>query len=70
MGKKFLLLIDNSDVKCLCSQPNLNARKARCLSFLREFEFEVRYIKGKEKKVVDSLSRGVHGLFEINIRRA
>jgi hypothetical protein len=29
MGRKFLLLTDNSDVKYLFSQPKLNARKAR-----------------------------------------
>jgi hypothetical protein len=36
---------------------------------LREFEFEVRHIKGKENKVENALSRRVHGLFEINISR-
>jgi hypothetical protein len=39
------------------------------LAFLSEFDFEVRHIKGKENKVVDALSRRVHGLFEINISR-
>ena len=38
-------------------------------SFLSEFDFKVRHIKGKENKVVDALSRRVHGLFEININR-
>jgi hypothetical protein len=69
MGKKFLLLMDNSDVKYLFSQPYLNARQARCLAFLSEFDFEVRHIKGKENKVADALSRRVHGLFEINVSR-
>jgi hypothetical protein len=36
---------------------------------LSEFDFEVRHIKGKENKVVDALSRRVHGLFEINVSR-
>jgi hypothetical protein len=36
---------------------------------LSEFDFEVRHIKGKENKVEDTLSRRVHGLFEINISR-
>ena len=70
MGIKFLLLIDNSGVKYLFSQPDLNARQARWLAFLRKFDFEVRHIKGKENKVVDSLSISFHGLFEINISRA
>ena len=38
----------------------LNARKARWLEFLCEFEFEIKHIKGKENKVVDALSRKVH----------
>jgi uncharacterized membrane protein len=70
MGIKFLLLTDNSRVKYLFNQPDLNARLARWLAFLREFNFEVRHIKGKENKVADALSRRVHGLFEINISRA
>ena len=70
MGRKFLLLTDNSGVKYLFSQPDLNARQARWLAFLRKFNFEVRHIKGKENKVVDALSRRVHGLFEINVSRA
>jgi hypothetical protein len=69
MGRKFLLLMDNSGVKFLFSQSDLNARQARWLAFLSEFDFEVRHIKGKENKVVDALRRRVHGLFEINISR-
>jgi hypothetical protein len=70
MGRKLLLLIDNSGVKYLFNQPDLNVRQARWLAFLSEFDFEVRHIKGKENKVVDALSRRVYGLFEINISRA
>jgi hypothetical protein len=69
MGKKILLLTDNSGVKYLFSQPDLNARKVRWLAFLSEFDFEVRHIKGKENKVADALSRRVHGLFELNVSR-
>jgi hypothetical protein len=61
--------MDNSDIKYLFSQPYINARLARWLSFLSEFDFEVRNTKGKENKVADMLSRRVHGLFEINIGR-
>ena len=69
MGRKFLLLTDNSGVKYLFSQLDLNARQARWLSFLSEFDFDVRHIKGKENKVADALSIRVHGLFEINISK-
>jgi hypothetical protein len=70
MGRRFLLLTDNSGVKYLFNQPDLNVRQARWLAFLREFDFEVRHIKGKENKVADALSRIIHGLFEMNICRA
>jgi hypothetical protein len=51
------------------NQPDLNARQARWLAFLNEFDFDVSNIKGKENKVEDALSRRVHGLFEMNISR-
>lgn len=30
--------------------------------FLSEFEFDINYIKGKENKIVDALSRHAHSL--------
>jgi hypothetical protein len=69
MGRKFLLLTDNSGVKYMFNQLDLNARQERWLAFLSEFDFEVRHIKGKENKVADDLSHKIHGLFEINISR-
>jgi hypothetical protein len=69
MGRKFLLLTDNSGVKYPFNQLGLNARQSRWLAFLSEFNFEVRHIKGKENKVVDALSRRIHRLFERNISR-
>jgi hypothetical protein len=70
MGRSFLLLMNNSGVKYLFNQPDLNARQARWLAFLSEFDFEVRHIKGKENKVADALSRRIHGLIEMNTSRA
>ena len=49
-------MIDNKGLKYLLDQPNLNARQARWLAFLSEYDFEIQYIKGKENKVVDALS--------------
>ena len=37
----------------------LNARQARWLEFLCEFDFEIKNIKGKENKVADALSMKV-----------
>ena len=35
----------------------MNARQASWLAFLRKYDIEIKIIKGKETKVVDSLSR-------------
>ena len=60
MGKKFELRTDHCGLKDLFDQPTLNARQARWLEFLCEFDFEIKHIKGKENKVVDALNRKVH----------
>ena len=57
IGRKFILMTDNKGLKYLLDQPNLNARQARWLAFLSEYDFEIQHIKGKENKVVDALSR-------------
>lgn len=51
---------DHSGLRYLFDQRNLNARQARWLVTINDFDFDIRYMKGKEKKVADSLSRGVH----------
>jgi hypothetical protein len=68
-GKKIYVINQNNGVKYLFSQPDLNARKARWLAFLSEFDFKVRHIKGKENKVADALSRRTNGLYEISINK-
>ena len=57
MGKKFFLKTDNMSLKYLFKQPDLNVRQARCLTFLNEYHFKLKHIKGKENKIVDALSR-------------
>ena len=44
----------------LFDQPSLNARKARWLEFLCEFDFEIKNVKGKENKIANVLSRKLH----------
>ena len=55
-----LLISDNISLKYLFDQHNLNARQARWLSFLCEYDFEINHIKGKENKVIDTLSQDVN----------
>ena len=50
-------MTNNKGLKYLLDQPNLNAEQARWINFLKEYDFEIQHIKGKENKVVDALSR-------------
>ena len=67
LGRKFILMTDNKGLKYLLDQSNLNARQARWLAFLSEYDFKIQHIKGKENKVVDALSRNARLNFAIVI---
>ena len=56
MGRRFELRTDHCGLKYLFDQPTLNARQARWMEFLCEFDFEIKHIKGKENKAADALS--------------
>jgi len=45
LGRQFLLKIDNIGLKYLFDQHSLNGRQERSLSFLSEYEFEIKHIK-------------------------
>ena len=47
---------DNISLKYLFDQQNLNARQVKWMSFLSEYDFEIKHIKGKENKVAYTLS--------------
>ncbi len=59
LGRRFILLSDQSGLRYLFDQRNMNSRKIRWLDTLSEFDFKVRYIKAKENRVADALSRRV-----------
>jgi hypothetical protein len=67
MGKRFELRTNHNGMKYLFGQPNLNARQSRWLEFLSEYNFDIKRIKGKEKKVVDALSRRMHEMHATTI---
>ena len=50
-------MTDHISLKYFFSQTNLNARQARWLSSLSEFDMDIKHIRGKENKIVDALSR-------------
>jgi hypothetical protein len=59
LGRKFVLMMDHCGLRYLFDQPKLNARQARWMALLSEFDFEIKHIKGKENRVVDALSRSM-----------
>ena len=67
LGKKFLLLTENTCVENTFIHPILNAKQERWMAFLSEFDFEIKHIKGKENRVVDALSRRTNEVYEINM---
>ena len=49
-GMRFILMSDHIGIRYLFDEPNLNSMQARWFSMLSEFDFEIKYIKGKENK--------------------
>lgn len=58
LGRRFVLMSDHTSLRYLFDQPNMNGRQARWLAMINEFDFEIRYIKGKENRVVVLLADG------------
>ena len=50
---------DHIGLRYLFDQLNLNIGQVRWLATISVFYFEIRYIKGKENRVVDALSRRI-----------
>ena len=76
LGRKFVLMTDHCGLRHLFDQPKLNARQARWMALLSEFDFEIKHFKGKENKVVDALSRSMKTIhlaamstYKTNIRK-
>jgi hypothetical protein len=59
LGRRFFLMTDHCGLRHLFDQPKLNARQARWMALLSEFDLEIKHIKGKENRVVDALSRSI-----------
>jgi len=59
LGGRFKLMSCYIGLQYLFDQPNLNARQARSLAMISEFDFEIRYIKGKYKRVTNCLSKQI-----------
>jgi len=57
--KIFVLMSDHNGLRYLFDQPNVNAIQARWFSMLNEFNFKIRYIRGNENRLANSLSRWI-----------
>lgn len=59
LGIKFTLMTHHSGLKYLFVKPRLNARRVISMATLNEFNFEIMYIKGKENKAANTLSKRI-----------
>lgn len=66
MGRRFLLETKNISLKYFLDKHNFNARQEICLDFLRKYDFEIKHIKGKENKIVDTLSKKINANYSSN----
>ena len=62
-----MLLTDNIGLKYLFDQKTLNARQAKWLSFLSEYDFKIKHIKENENIVAYALSRQQHKMHSVLI---
>jgi hypothetical protein len=67
MGKIFELRTYHCAIKYLFGHPRLNAKQRRWLEFLSEYDFDINHIRGKENKVVNTLSRRMHEMHDTTI---
>jgi len=51
---------DHGGLRYIFDHPETNARKVRWLALISEFDFEIKYIKGKENKVEVALNKRLH----------
>lgn len=58
-------MADHSSLTSLFKQPNLNTLQTRWINFLSEYEFDIKYLKGKENRVADTLNRRLNCIYEI-----
>ena len=57
LGVKFELRTDHQSLKYIFTQPLLNNRQRRWIELLAEYDFDLKFLAGKENKVADALSR-------------
>ena len=56
-GAKFTIFTDHHPLKYLDEQKTLSRKQERLVEFMKEFDYTLKYIKGKSNIFADSLSR-------------
>lgn len=59
-------MTDHHSLTNYFKHPTLNAKQARWVALLSEFDFEIKNLKGKENQVVDALSRKEIFIYEVS----
>lgn len=59
-GRKFILMSDHNGLRYSFDHAKMNARQARWLAMISEFDFKIKYIKVKHNKVENALSEQIH----------
>ena len=58
-GRPFIVNTDHESLKYLQTQDHLSSRQVRWMENLIEFDFQIKYIKGKTNFAADALSRQI-----------
>jgi hypothetical protein len=57
IGNKCKIFTDHKSLKYIFTQKELNLRQRRWLELIKDYDFEIQYLRGKANVVEDALSR-------------
>jgi hypothetical protein len=57
LGNHFKIWTDHATLKFFQTQPRLSSKQARWSEFMENYDYEIKYLLGKENHVADALSR-------------